>query len=166
MMNATSKILILLFASFLTGCLTVKLGKDGAGKRAEGVKFNEPAAPFQKDAKEDVDGAWQNPKNGNVISFLSDCGDKSDPPLDHIVQGTLSGLNDLKIESEESPMYQGRGARRVLASGKVDGVPSQIDLMVFKRNTCIYILSYVGVQKSFPENRQAFQGFLDGFTAP
>ena len=44
-------------------------------------------------------------------------------------------------------------------------MPTQIDLLVFKRNMCIYILTYVGVKKSFSDNRPAFQIFLDGFVA-
>jgi hypothetical protein len=156
-----------LFCVFVcASCVTVKLGKDADGVRAVGIKVKEPASPFMKDPQEEVDASWKNPKNGNVISYLSDCSDKTDPPLDHIVQGTLSGLNDLHFDSTESPMVQSREARRVVASGKVDGVPSQIELLVFKRNMCIYILSYVGVKKTFAENRREFQAFLDGFVAP
>ena len=151
---------------FSSACITVRLGKDADGKHAEGVHYVEPASPFQKDPRDEVDAAWKNPKNGNVISFLSDCSDKSDPPLDQVVQGTLSGLNNLHMDSQESPTVQGRAARRALASGTVDGVPSMIDLLVFKRNMCIYILSYVGVKKSFPENRAQFEQFLSGFVAP
>lgn len=149
-----------------SGCVTVNLGQGGKGKRAEGVEIREPASPFEADKRDDVDAAWKNPKNGNVISYLSDCKDPSDPPLDNIVQGVISGLTELQIDSKESTMHQGREARRVAATGKVDGVLSAIDLMVFKRNTCIYILTYVGVKKSFPENRAEFGRFVEGFRAP
>ena len=146
--------------------MTVNLGKGGDSKRAEGVNYREPGAPFQRDAQPDVDSAWKNPVNGNVISFLSDCKDPSDPPLDHIVQGALTGLSELHYDSSESPMVQGRESRRVSATGKVDGVPTQIDLLVFKRNSCIYILTYVGVKRAFNDNRAEFNAFVQGFKAP
>jgi hypothetical protein len=114
----------------------------------------------------DVDAAWKNPKNGNVISYLSDCQDPNDPPLEQIVAGVLGALTDLKYENEESPMVQGRESRRVLASGKVDGVPTEIDLLAFKRNQCIYILTYLGVKKTFSENHRDFGQFIEGFKAP
>lgn len=114
----------------------------------------------------DVDAAWKNPKNGNLISYLTDCHDESDPALDFIVQGALGGLTDLKYDRKDSPMIQGREARRVVASGRVDGVPSKIDLLAFKRDNCIFILSYVGVQKSFAENHSQFERFIEGFRAP
>lgn len=158
----------ILTATFLigAGCVTVKLGSGEDGKRAVGLSVREPSAPFAKDAQPDVDAAWKNPRNGNMISYLSDCSDPSDPPLDHIVQSTLSGLSQLQYEGNSSPTFQGREARRVLASGKVDGVPTEIELLVFKRNMCTYILSYVGVHNSFAENRADFQKFIDGFKAP
>ena len=150
----------------LSGCVTVKLSNTANGKKAEGVNYREPSSPFKSDSRDDVDASWLNPNNGNAISFLSDCKDPSDPPLENIVAGVLSGLTGLKYESEDTPIQQGREARRVVATGKVDGVPSGIELLVFKRNTCIYILSYVGVKKSFNENRAEFGRFVEGFKAP
>jgi hypothetical protein len=165
-MSKATQIAVFLVFLIHTGCVTVKLGSNADGSRAIGVEIKEPARPFAKDSQPDVDAAWKNAQNGNVISYLSYCNDPADPPLDQIVQSTLTGLSDLHIESNESPMMQGRAARRVLASGKVDGVASEIELLVFKRNMCTYILSYVGVKTAFAQNRGDFQHFIDGFRAP
>ena len=155
----------LLVSLLLSACVSVNLGSRQV-KRAAGVRYSEPTNPFEKDSRTDVDGAWKNPKNGNLISFLSDCQDESDPTLDSIVQGTLTGVSALKILKEDSPMVQNREGRRVLASGKVDGVPTQMDLLVFRKDSCIYILSYVGVQSSFSDNHSQFDRFVGGFKAP
>jgi hypothetical protein len=150
----------------LVGCVSVRLMPSDYNKRATGVQFVQPPAPFQPESREDVDGAWKNQSNGNLISFLSDCQDPSDPTLESVVQGALVGLNDLKIDSNFSTSVQGRDARRVQASGRVDGVPSSIDLLAFKRNRCIFILTYVGVKSSFKENHDQFDRFIAGFRAP
>jgi hypothetical protein len=158
-------LILLIFSS--AACVSVKIGAANKGaKRAEGVQYQEPSKPFSKNENTDVDASWQNSKNGNVISFLSDCKDPSDPPLDNIVAGVVAGVSDLKIESREVVEVQGREGRRVLASGSVDGVPSAIDLLVFKRNYCIFILTYAGVKSSFAENREEFTKFLQGFKSP
>lgn len=149
----------------LSACVSVNLGSRQA-KRASGVNYSEPNKPFTKESRSDVDGAWKNSKNGNLISFLTDCQDESDPSLDSIVQGTLTGVSALNIEKKDSPTVQGREGRRILASGKVDGVPTQIDLLVFKRDSCIYILSYVGVQSAFAADHSQFDRFVNGFRAP
>jgi hypothetical protein len=149
----------------LSGCVSVKLAQQEA-KRATGVKFSAPAKPFSPDGTKEVDAAWQNPKNGNLISYLTDCQDDNDPTLDTILQGALGGITELKFDKKESPAIQGREARRVVVSGKVDGVPTGIDMIAFKRDSCIYILSYVGVQKTFNEDHAAFDRFVEGFRAP
>ncbi|MGE4133837.1 MAG: hypothetical protein AB7F86_19530 [Bdellovibrionales bacterium] len=154
-----------LFSLFCGGCVTVSMGTK-SGKRASGVEYKEPMSPFERDSREDVDAAWKNTKNGNLISFLSDCQDPSDPPLDQIVGSVISDLSQLKIMNESSLTYQGRAAKRVHAAGTVDGVPSEIDLLAFKRNHCIYILTYVGVSSSFQENHETFDRFLQRFRAP
>lgn len=153
----------LIFAG--SGCVTVKLGSEG-GKRADGVKVSEPSSPFVSDDRNEVDAAWKNVKTGNVISYISDCQDPTDPPLDQITNGVIGALSDLKVLEEQTTTVQEREGRRVHASGKVDGVPTEIDILAFKRNHCIYILSYVGVKKAFPEDRPAFAKFIDGFKAP
>ena len=164
MMKAASLIFISILVA--SGCVTVKLPNSGGGKRAEGVKVVEPAAPFARDNRSDVDSAWKNPRNGNAISYLSDCKDESDPPLEQIVQGVLAGLTHLHYELNEDTEVQGREARHVVASGRVDGVATGTELVVFKRNQCIYILGYVGVRKAFPENRTTFKKFVQEFRAP
>ncbi len=146
-------------------CVTVKVGGPES-KRATGVTAKAPGSPFIVDDAVGVDASWKNPTNGNAISYLTDCQDPSDPPLDGIVQGVLTGLSDLKTEATGSPTIQGREGRRVLASGKVDGVPSQIDLLVFKRNQCIYVLTYAGVLSVFDKNRRDFNQFIEEFRAP
>lgn len=165
MQRITTTIFILVLQLFTVSCVTVKLADNG-GKKASGVTYSQPGKPFSEESRDDVDAAWKNAGNGNVISYISDCGDPSDPSLDHIVTGVLAGLAELKTLSSEAATMQGREARRVHASGKVDGVPTEIDMLAYKRNHCIYILSYVGVQKSFPEDRAAFGRFIQGFRAP
>lgn len=157
--------IILLFPLLVSACVTVNLS-GGKTEKAEGVVVTPPAKPFEAQSRDDVDAAWKNSKNGNVISYLSDCKDPSDPPLDQIVAGVLSGIANLKIESSSSPNIQGREARRVSVKGNVDGVSTYVELLVFKRNSCIYILNYAGVAGSAAENQKDFNRFIEGFRAP
>lgn len=161
----TSAGFYILISILFSGCVTVNLG-EGKSQKADGVELKAPAKPFESQSRDDVDSAWKNRSNGNVISYLSDCKDPSDPPLDSIVQGVLSGLSEMKIETSAKPTVQGREARRTTAQGKVDGVPTHVELLVFKRNNCIFILNYAGVSSAFPDNKADFQRFVEGFKAP
>jgi len=142
------------------------LGSADGNRRADGVTYQAPSHPFESIKKADVDAAWQDRSSGNVISYVSDCQDPSDPPLDQIVFGVLAGVQDLKTETSDTITMQGREARKVRARGRVDGVPSGIELVVFKRNQCIYVLSHVSVEKSFTRGQTAFERFAQGFRAP
>lgn len=165
-MRNTTLIYILIVSTLLSACVSVSLSPGGGTKRATGVEVNEPGKPFSKQSLEDVDAAWKNESNGNSISYVSDCKDSTDPSLEYIVTGLLGGVSGVKRESDETVTVQGREGKRVLASGKVDGVPTLIDMLVFKRNQCIYILSYVGVKAAFQMDQSAFNKFVEGFRAP
>ncbi len=78
----------------------------------------------------------------------------------------MSGLYPYSYQSQKDLVFQGRAARRVQVKGVVDGVPSIVDLLIFKRNNCIYILNYVGLEQYHGADEKQFEGFLERFQAP
>ena len=148
-----------------TSCVSVELGPKRP-TRASGVRYAAPPKPFVKASADNVDEIWRNPGNGNAISFLSECNDPADPTLHAIEQGVLSGLYPYSYTSQNDIKHEGRAARRVQVKGIVDGVASIVDLLVFKRNSCIYILSYVGLEQQHASNLKTFEDFISGFHAP
>lgn len=149
----------------LGGCVSIDLGPKHP-EHAAGVKFTPPPPPFIKAEGTNVDSIWRNPKNGNAISFLSDCGDTSDPSLKSIEQGVLSGLYPYTYTTQRDIYYEGRAGRRIQVQGTVDGVPSLVDLLIFKRNNCIYILTYVGLEQHHPSDQIRYEEFIERFHAP
>lgn len=149
----------------LTACVSVKIG-DNEVKRAEEVKYTEPSEPFEKFDAEHVDAAWTNPKNGNALSFLSDCNESGNLPLMHIRKGVVKGIERLKVTRSEEKTYNKRQALYSEVSGHVDGVPSRLSLMIFRKNNCLYILTYVGLQEVFETDKIIFHNFLKEFKAP
>lgn len=157
--------LLCIMILILGGCVSVELG-GGKVTHATGVRFTNPGGGFQKASAENVDQIWRNPKNGNAISYLSECGDNSDPTLQSVEQGVLSGLYPYSYESQKDITYENRAARRVSVKGVVDGVSTLVDLLTFKRNNCLYILSYVGLEQYHRDDLKAFEEFIKGFHAP
>lgn len=147
------------------GCVSVQLG-GSKSIRAKGITYTKPDSRFEKASADNVDEIWRNPRNGNAISYLSECGDSSDPSLISVEQGVLSGLYPYTYESQKDIMFENRAARRVSVKGVVDGVPSLVDLLIFKRNNCLYILSYVGLEQHHQEDLKVFDRFTQGFHAP
>lgn len=149
----------------LCSCVSVSVATKKS-VHATGVSYGAPALPFERTSGDNVDAIWRNPKNGNAISYLSDCGDDSDPPLPSIESGVLSGLFPYTYQSQSDQKFEGRAARRVQVTGHVDGVPSVVDLLIFKKNSCIFILSYVGTEQYHAADMQRFDKFISRFHAP
>ncbi len=158
---------ILAFLSVLvsTGCVSISIGPKKAA-RSEGVVLVEPGSPFKELKAPRADGAWQNPNNGNSISYITDCSDLSEPTEDSVSRELFSDISEMrKIRSEVVP-YNNRNSVNMEIEGKVEGVSTRIQAVVFKKNGCFYTLTYVGVSNSFEENRESFHKFLKDFRAP
>ena len=149
----------------VNGCVSVNLGKDKI-KRSQGVSYLAPKPPFVEFKANHVDMAWKNVRNGNSISYLTECDSSTDPSLNHITQSILNSFEKPKLMSRNRVRYNGRSALRTKVVGEVDGVPSMFDVVVLKKNNCIYIFTYVALTETFNGDIESFNSFLNGFSAP
>ena len=157
--------LIVATAVALTACVSVNLGPK-KGQRSDNVAYKAPAAPFVAIDARGADSAWQNAANGNTISYHSVCNDPTDPSLEDIQKELISALEEARVLRSASTRHDGREALSSETEGLVDGVATRLETLVFKKNNCIYTLTYVGVAKSFPDDLERFQEFLKSFEAP
>jgi hypothetical protein len=162
-----SRFVKLLFVSiYLNACVSVELNKSQPITRNENVSFAKPTKPFVELKASDLDHGWRNPQNGNSISFITECSPDVDPTLENIYSGIIKGVNNAESVSKNKITYNGREALRALVTGDVDGVGSKIDFLIFKKNGCTYVITYVALAATFDQNVSDFQKFVDGFRAP
>lgn len=159
------RIFLIVPAFALASCVTVNLG-PGKPKPAEGVSYSQPGNPFEEIKLKDSDHAWQSKKTGNTISYLSTCNDPTDPPLETARNEYLNSLSGLKVLSENNSTYNDREALTTVADGAVDGIKTRLELLLFKKNNCLYSLSYVAETDRFNEGIDAFHNFVQSFKAP
>ena len=151
--------------AFFIGCVSVNL-PAGRTERAK-VAFRPPAPPFEKAKLEgSADEMWRNPKTGNNISYFTQCGDKSDPELTSIRNELALGLSEYQVLQSDRVPYNGREALRSLISGKVDGIESMMDVIILKKNGCIYGITFVGLSQKLKVDQPAFEKFVREFQAP
>lgn len=150
---------------FVASCISVSL-PESKTIRSEKATFNAPPAPYAESKEPQLDAYWSNSKNGNSISVLSDCSKNSDPSLLTITKGIIGGIEEAKIVSSQESLYNHRAALRSLIDGRVDGVPTKVKLTVFKKNGCIYILTYVALEKHFSSDELIFSNFELEFKVP
>lgn len=156
---------ICIMSLLLGSCVSVQF-PGGKSTSAKDVEFKAPAAPFKEITTSKADKTWLSSQTGNTISFFSECGSSNDPSLSQIENESLSALSNLEIVKSEELTYNSRAAHQTIARGKVDGIPVQISLLVFKKNGCNYTLSYGGVQVQFSSEEPAFEDFKRYFKAP
>ena len=149
----------------IVGCVSVSLSTTKP-KKATDVGFVQPSVPFKEISLPNADRAWQNKQNGNTISFNSTCNESADPSIEAAKDDLLSSLDDTKILDHKDGIFDGRESETTSAIGTVDGVRTQVEILVFKKNNCIFSLSYVGVEKNFSQNVAQYSEFLQSFKAP
>lgn len=149
----------------LTGCISLNVG-GGSVEKSSGVEFTEPAGSFERLPDTRADRAWLNRSNGNSISYLSTCNDPADPSLETATNELFAGLSDLKVVRSSRASFNGRDALTTEVEGKLEGVQTRIRAMVFKKNGCLYTVSYVGIPDAFVKDLHHFENFLQSFEAP
>lgn len=164
--SALSYILIAIaIVASSNGCISVNIAPERS-EQASNVTFVAPSPEFAEVESAGTDRTWRHNQNGNAISYVSECSSSLDQSLERIRHGVVAGINDLAMEQEESLTYNTREALRSRARGKVEGIETKLDLLVFKKNGCLYILTYVGLPDHFPKNQQDFESFIERFRAP
>ena len=144
-----------------SACISFKISPDT--KRSQAVSYHEPSSPFIETQLTNADKAWIDEETGNIISYQSICNESIDPDLETILQKSTSELLDRKILKKTNMEYNSRRAERVLISGQLDGVSVNLEFVIFKKNSCSYTLSFIGLPEHFNKSKDAFSNFIDGF---
>ena len=151
--------------ALLSACISVNLGPK-APEKSKNVTFTR-LPPIYRELKDvRADGAWRHAKNGNTISYLSTCNDPADPSLEVAAEEVVLAMGTPKNVSQKKLDFDGREALDTEAEARVEGVPTRIHALVFKKNACLYTLSLVGLAKSFAQGEADYAQFLKGFIAP
>lgn len=157
----TRCIFLLIFGS----CISVNLNSTTVEK-AKAIEFHPPSLPFEEISTPLSDKAFQSKVTGSTIAFLSACGPKADIPLSLVSQDVISSF-DRVIEQQSAPvLIDGREGLELTVTGVIDGVQTQIRASTFKKNGCVYSISYVALPESFEKELPFFQQFIEHFRAP
>lgn len=161
-----SNALAISFFLNLAGCVSVSLGPKKAESAKDVKMMPPPGVHFSEFVSPDADHAWKDSAHGTSISYKSTCNDSSDSSLEGMQQSTIYGLENIKILKSSRIPYNGREALNSVIEGKLDGVATKIELLILKKNSCNYILSYVALDKSFDVDNKYFKTFIESFEAP
>lgn len=109
--------------------------------------------------------AFYNPEIKSTISTDSFCDQAyNDSPLKSLTQQLFPGLQDRKVIEEEPMMLDQRGALQTILQAKLDGVPVMVNIVVIKKDWCLFDFFMVSEKEHFAKASQDFEGFFKGFS--
>jgi hypothetical protein len=101
---------------------------------------------------------------GGIIEANASCRDDAEAtPLEALTRLLLIGYTDRSVRSQAKVALDEREALRTQVDAKLDGVPMSLELLVMKRNGCIFDLSYAAPPDRFPRGSDDFASFVHGF---
>jgi hypothetical protein len=107
---------------------------------------------------------FYNESSGASISTDAFCGRSLEGRRpDSLTGEILTALDEREVISEKEFELSGRGAVRILAKGKLDGVAVTVDLVVVRKDGCIFDFYAVSEGDEGPDTAAAFEQFFGGF---
>ena len=155
---------VLFLFFFLCSCVFVRWDyfKD---QKATNIRFQPPPAGYVPVSKKEMDAAWQHPATGSTISFFSTCL-KHEPQttLPQFEKEILSDFKEFKTNRALSVSHQGLVARRLhLKSLLSQKEHQQMELLLFKKADCFYVLVFFQAGGQAPFALKDFESFVAGF---
>src|SRR3954453_21341009 len=106
-------------------------------------RLGEPGPGWQEVHKEGAAVVFYNHALGAVLEANATCRDDAEAaPLASLTRQLLIGYTERTVRGETTIALAGREALRTRVDAKLDGVPVSLDVVVLRRNGCIYDLSY------------------------
>jgi hypothetical protein len=92
------------------------------------------------------------------------CGqDGDDVPLAALTAHLFLQFTERAVEEEETLPFDGREARRTVLQAKLDGVPRRLEVVVTKKDGCVYDFVLITPPEAFAAARPGFDRFVAGF---
>jgi len=110
--------------------------------------------------------AWRNADVHGVSGIHSQCEEHGDSSLYQFTDHLRIDWTQWKEISQTEERLVGRAALRSIVEAELDGVKFKHELVVVKKNGCLFDLSYSARPESFERGRAAFHRVVSGFEFP
>lgn len=140
--------------------------RDGVVRVSTGDQYRigSPNGDWQLHALSSHTVLFYNAIHGASMATDAYCGEnKTDLAHDVLIQQLLSGVQQQDVIRKENRMIDHRGAKRVVVSGKTDGVAMIYDVVVIKKNACVIDFMLIAPPDHYPKVVDSFEAFFGDF---
>ena len=141
------------------------LGACGKKTYTKASKFRHGDLPegWEKTRVKGLAIAYYHSDYGATAGVAPMCDGISDSTLESLAQQELVGLEQRELVEESRVSVDGREAIDWVVKGSVDGVVVVMNLVVFRKEGCVYDLNLVSRPETFDKARTEFRSFVGGF---
>ncbi|MBN1206676.1 MAG: hypothetical protein JXB05_17465 [Myxococcaceae bacterium] len=155
--------LALLALPATAGCRHVRFEDSVFSKPEVHYRIGELPEHWHRVFVEGNDLAFSERDTGRAISINSTCEGHDDPPLEVLTRHLLMGFTERQELSQQLIALDGREALRSRYTAKMDGVPVELELVVLKKDGCVFDFTYVAPPAQAQARMPDFDGLLAGF---
>ncbi|GBD38198.1 hypothetical protein HRbin37_00443 [bacterium HR37] len=99
-----------------------------------------------------------------TITVNSTCNERiGNEPLNNLVDSLLVGFSDKELERKEEVTVSGQRAIDTVYRGKVKDTYVKLNIVVLKKDNCVYDLTYASLPESFDLGIGEFREFVSQF---
>lgn len=127
-----------------------------------GYRVGELPATWTRSSAQGADLAFRR-KDGGTIVVNSSCKGGEDVPLIVLTNHLLFGIEAQTEHVRTELTLDGRAALRTRLGGEVDGVHVELDLVVLKKDGCVYDLQLIAAAAQLARCQDDFDALVKGF---
>lgn len=158
-------ILALLSLTASSACHRVAFEDSVFTKKQVSYRIGELPNRWHRVFVEGNDLAFSETDTGRAISINSTCEGHDDPPLPVLTRHLLMGFTEREELSQQTIPIDGREALRSRHTARLDGVPVELELLVLKKDGCVFDFTYVAPPGQAEARMPDFDALLAGFHA-
>jgi hypothetical protein len=125
-----------------------------------------PGPDWRPHAEKNSQVAWRHRHDPAVIQVRSQCEEHGDSSLEQFTDHLRIDFREWEVASQRFITLENREALRTTVDANLDGAPIKLELIVMKKNGCLFDLTYISAPSAFGDGMASFERVLDGFTFP
>jgi hypothetical protein len=163
MTRAPLLLALLLTLAATPACRRVRFEDSTLSKKQVRYRIGELPEAWHRVFVEGNDLAFSEDNTGRALSVNSTCQGHDDPPLPVLTRHLLMGFTESREVSKELIALDGREALRSRHTAKLDGVPVELELVVLKKDGCVFDFTYVAPPGQAQARMPDFDALIAGF---
>jgi hypothetical protein len=155
--------LALVVLSVTPGCRRVRFEDSELSKEQVRYRIGELPGYWHRVFVGDNDLAFSEAETGRALAVNSTCQGHDDPPLRVLTRHLLMGFTERHELCQQVVPLDGREALRSRYTAKLDGVPVALEVVVLKKDGCVFDFTYIAPQGQADPRLSDFDAMVSGF---